>query len=81
MAKYFPSPNTRLKHGKIQICIFSLGAVYSLDFDPIEGANIESEAGKDRNPIAWRSRIKKGVHYGYRVRYCFAPGASYSPRL
>jgi len=34
-----------------------LGAVYSLNFDPIEGANIESEAGKDRCaiiPIAWR---------------------------
>ena len=50
-----------------------MGAVNSLDFDPIEGANIENESGKDRNPIAWRLRIKKGVHIGYGVRYCFAP--------
>ena len=53
-----------------------MGAFNSLDFDPIEGANIESKAGKDRNPIAWRLTIKKGVLLGYRVRHCFAPRAS-----
>ena len=30
-------------------------------------------------PIAWRLRIKKGVHLGYRVRYCFAPGPPILP--
>merc|ERR1711972_566908 len=42
----------------MQFCIISLGAVNSLDSDPIKGANIESEAGKDRNPIAWRLKRK-----------------------
>ena len=75
MAKYFPSPNTWLKHWKIQICIsfFGCSSVY-YDFDPIEGANIESEAGKDRSANYDSMEIKKrGVHY------CFAPGATYSP--